>query len=504
MSQCFPDTRTSVLREIKEWIQSDDGRSVFWLSGMAGIGKTTIARTIVEQDDEIWVATFFFSRDDEQASDHLLVFPTLAHQLAFRDRKVLKTLAEMIRVNADCTAHPLNKQFSELIVDPLKALGNSRHTVLFVLDALDECSSKKGASDVLRLFFSCTSSLACRLRILITGRPEEHLRSVFSESQNYAKIVLHDIENTVVKGDIERYVRHGLQSIFTKSRLPIPDDKDVRRLAELSDNLFIFASTALRYIGDDIARDPKTRLEVILGNNKVYKSEPYSAVDKLYQTILDKAVPAGHNSVEEIKDRFQRVIGTIVTLREPLPLSALTSIVKSEVDVHGALDVLHSMIRVPPTPSGAARVLHPSFVDFITSKERCTDSRFLVDVRSREISLALRCLELMVDSLGKNMARMEDETMRNIEVVGLEERAEKVFPSELRYACLHWASHMMASGHADKKCLSLLSEFAHGRLLNWMEAMSLLGEVPRAILIMRDMHAWGVSGHWLDYAVTDD
>ena len=63
---------------------------------------------------------------------------------------------------------------------------------------------------------------------------------------------------------------------------------------------------------------------------------------------------------------------------------------------------------------------------------------------------------------------------------------------------------MMAGEHADEKCLSLLEQFTHGRLLNWMEAMSLLGEVPRAILMMRDIHAWAVSEHWLDYAVTDD
>ena len=64
--------------------------------------------------------------------------------------------------------------------------------------------------------------------------------------------------------------------------------------------------------------------------------------------------------------------------------------------------------------------------------------------------------------------------------------------------------HMMATEGADEKCLSLLRELTYGRLLNWMEAMSLLGEVPRAILMMRDMHAWAVSEHWLDYAVTND
>ena len=68
ISTCFEGTRTKVLDEITKWVHGDDSKSVFWLNGMAGIGKTTIARTIVDQDDdEIWVATFFFSRDDAQA-----------------------------------------------------------------------------------------------------------------------------------------------------------------------------------------------------------------------------------------------------------------------------------------------------------------------------------------------------------------------------------------------------------------------------------------------------
>ena len=67
-----------------------------------------------------------------------------------------------------------------------------------------------------------------------------------------------------------------------------------------------------------------------------------------------------------------------------------------------------------------------------------------------------------------------------------------------------YTGHMIESKHADEKCLSLLEQFTHGRLLNWMEAMSLLEEVPWAILIMCVAHAWAVSEHWLDYTVTDD
>ena len=80
-----------------------------------------------------------------------------------------------------------------------------------------------------------------------------------------------------------------------------------------------------------------------------------------------------------------------------------------------------------------------------------------------------------------------------MDVVDLKGRFKEALPNELQYACLHWASHIMATEQAGEKCQSLLHEFTHGRLLNWMEAMSLLGEVPRAILMMRDMH--GVSAN---------
>ena len=41
ISTCFEGTRTNVLDFIKAWINIDESECVFWLNGMAGIGKTT-------------------------------------------------------------------------------------------------------------------------------------------------------------------------------------------------------------------------------------------------------------------------------------------------------------------------------------------------------------------------------------------------------------------------------------------------------------------------------
>lgn len=47
-SRCLPDTRVELRKQISEWIRDPHAKRIFWLSGMAGTGKSTIARTIAQ------------------------------------------------------------------------------------------------------------------------------------------------------------------------------------------------------------------------------------------------------------------------------------------------------------------------------------------------------------------------------------------------------------------------------------------------------------------------
>ncbi|KAI9769173.1 MAG: hypothetical protein M1839_003777, partial [Geoglossum umbratile] len=40
---CLPDTRVDLLKQVIEWSADPRGKCIFWLSGMAGTGKSTIA-----------------------------------------------------------------------------------------------------------------------------------------------------------------------------------------------------------------------------------------------------------------------------------------------------------------------------------------------------------------------------------------------------------------------------------------------------------------------------
>ena len=62
---CLKGTRETVLDEIESWAKDPEQSPVFWLNGLAGTGKSTIAQTASERifaNGQLG-ASFFCSRD---------------------------------------------------------------------------------------------------------------------------------------------------------------------------------------------------------------------------------------------------------------------------------------------------------------------------------------------------------------------------------------------------------------------------------------------------------
>jgi hypothetical protein len=81
--KCLPGTRAELLREITEWAFSPSSKSIFWLQGMAGTGKSTISRTVARsaKDRNLLGASFFFKRGEADRGNAKKIFPTLIRQL---------------------------------------------------------------------------------------------------------------------------------------------------------------------------------------------------------------------------------------------------------------------------------------------------------------------------------------------------------------------------------------------------------------------------------------
>ncbi|KAF8629283.1 hypothetical protein AX15_003530 [Amanita polypyramis BW_CC] len=480
-SSCLEGTRVAILETVKSWVTNSDSSQprLFWLNGLAGIGKSTVAKTIAEYADNrgILGGSFFFSRDDEQLRKSSLVFPTLAYQLAQSSDIFKSSIGEALQRDVDFGHRSRQIQLEELIVRPLirSGLSDRKHIVLLVIDALDECAPEDEAAEILQLLLAHISRVPFAFRVLLTSRPEHHIRNIFDENHNHAKYILHDIEESIVRSDIHLFVESSLQALPKQLKWPPkgewPPGVEMETLVEKSGKLFVYAATSLRFIGNTRVRNPRKQLEVLLGARAAVNAKPYAQLDQLYLQVLRSALPK--DTEEDLILRFHWVVGSIVLLRNPLSIRSLACFIQyEEDDVLDALYHLHSIILTPSTIEQAPRIYHPSFPDFITDASRCSDPIFLVDIPTHEKRLVLRCLEVMLSVLRRDILELGDYSDLNDGIDSLSELIAEQVPAEVRYSCRHWASHLIKVAEGDEEVTEALTHFAFHKLLNWFEIMS--------------------------------
>jgi hypothetical protein len=113
---CLPDTRVEVLEQIMAWADGHDERCIFWLNGMAGTGKSTIARTVARDfyEQKRLGASFFFSRGGGDVSHAGKFFTTIAWQLANASLELKLYICEAITKCKDIANLRFRDQWNQL------------------------------------------------------------------------------------------------------------------------------------------------------------------------------------------------------------------------------------------------------------------------------------------------------------------------------------------------------------------------------------------------------
>ncbi|KAH9023419.1 hypothetical protein EDB84DRAFT_1274266, partial [Lactarius hengduanensis] len=493
-SECLEGTRVAVLERIRSFLEGTTGANLFWLGGIAGSGKSTIAQSAAVEatlSGNCIVASFFFSqRGHAELCDASFVFPTLAYQFSLADAGFQKHVSGIVKEQPDIFEKDYISQYKSLIVEPLKAMDRAQRHVFIVLDAFDECEPR-GATAILNALLNKDIGAPQKLKVLITSRPDAHLREFFYAQDNIRKLNLQDIE---AKSDI----RHYLFTTFKQPPITLATPFDAReevisKLAESAGDSFIYAASILRFVFDQHVQDPRRRLDVVLGNRTDPEERPYERLDALYLSILHQAVPTGANS--SIKRRVRTVLGQLVTFRGPLPMVVMDKFCELESgDVKGTLHNLHSLIQVPDSDNQAPRVYHLSFSDFIIDPTRCGDRDLVVDVGLAEREVLLSCFGHLFSQLHRNMAGIDDPSLPHSEIDGFQIKVENAVSPELRYACLYWVSHLMTTEDVHNEIVwPHLQEFLTRCLLWWIETMALLETLREAVESVNRLRTWMVS-----------
>jgi len=495
---CLGGTRKDVLGEIERWLISEQDQRVFWLNGLAGTGKSTIAQTFAETTfaDGKLGASFFCSRDFADRSNLQMIFPTLAFQLAYQYPRFQEELLRVLKARPDVGRESLCSQMEKLIVGPLKA---AHISTLVIIDALDECKDKEPASAILSMLSRYMDEIP-NVKFFITGRPEPRIRSGFrlKSLQPITEVFrLHSVERSSADSDIKLFFRTQLTKIvkdrsdsdFTEAW---PSSSDIDILCEKAAGFFIYASTVVKLVSFR-HRTPTEQLERIISSPQNTTHEGRSGIDLLYSQVLEQAVADVDTDDDdgEIHRCFRTVVGTVVLVFNPLSIKALSDLLRM-TSILTTLHSLHSLLLIPDGPEDPVRIFHKSFPDFLTDNKRCKYKQLFVDPAVHHAEIVLSCLKLMRERLKRNICNLDDYAVLN-EVGDLSTYKKDHIGDALEYACHFWTKHLVeipSSSLIVGEVQRAIDQFFTTHLLHWIEVLVLTRNLDAGVYAMNDIEKW--------------
>jgi hypothetical protein len=469
--ECLPSTRQAVLREIIDWA-TDPTReeNILWYRGLAGSGKSTISTTIAStfRDLRRLGAFVFFDRRYPERSHPSKVIRALAYKLGLFDPRIGVAICTAIDDFPGINDSSLEVQFTKLILEPLSSITEltAEGPIVLVFDALDECGDPTDREALLELFATKFSRLPSTIRVLITSR---QLKDIANYLEGHQNIILRnsEVSSDDSSQDILTYFKCQFAAIRQKARLPSewPGYGVIQDLGKRSQGLFVWASTVVKFIN---SYDPPAHLATILNGESA--AGPQAALDDLYQRALKQA---GAWDDVNFVNHFRTILETILVLQNPLATSTLDRLIGSlgSRSSSDAVAVLACVIASEPT----VHLLHPSFADFLLSRERCGQDMWHFKAADCHRHLMLRCLNrLSNDGLKRNICNL---------TLSADLNGEKV-PDDIAYSCLFWIDHLCSIGD---DCLPLsgdLAAFLNKHLLHWFEVMSILGKSKDTVRLL--------------------
>jgi hypothetical protein len=480
---CLPNTRVGLLDDIARWVDNPADTCIFWLQGIAGEGKSTVAKTVattLHAQNKLG-ASFFFKRDDIDRANGKRFFTTVAAQLAQKIDGLKDAIAKVLDDEVVKYEKSIRGQFNDLIANPLQDLAQSSQPhvsgIFIVVDALDECSDDD-VKIVLELLAHIHQCGHFGIRTFVTGRPDLAVRSAFSalKRAQYQQLVLQDSTRTTIDHDIALFLTEQFKEI--RARVSVshddwPGQDMIQELTKRSVPLFIFAATVCKFIDSDDFT-PEEQLQAVLAEaSSVPLARTYLPV--LNRVIADKSSKQSTAIIE----RFRKVVGPIILAAEPMPVDFVVHMsgLANREQLKTRLSRLHSVLHLGTDDGGEDQTIHPfhlSFRNFLVEPEE--PHEFQIDERQAHTSAFNACMTLLMQTgrLQQDICAVSKPGTRRLDVDT--QVVKSHIKPELAYACRYWVFHLAMSGdlvYDTHEIYKFLTQY----YLYWFEAMAWLGKV---------------------------
>ncbi|KAF9042559.1 hypothetical protein BDZ89DRAFT_1034608 [Hymenopellis radicata] len=496
---CTSGTRVEILDKIMSWARDNtaDSPPVFWLTGLAGTGKTTIAYTICERmwaKDKLLVS-YFCSRQLD-SKDSRLIVPTICRNLAELFRSYATELVPVLQADSVLGEAQIHEQIDGLLGAPWSASLSRRDGLpapVVVIDALDE--SDDGVEFLKNLLRVVGDKKLTRIKFLVTSRAQPEIVELCHSFQLPADMIcrLHEVPLVDVQDDIAK---------FLAEKLPrLRDTDEFTQLTHRAGRLFISAATAVRFILPPhrmLSQDEQqAKLRKLLKPGGTSGST--LLLDQLYKQVLSTAFD---EEDEEFLRSYLDILHTVVCAQELISIPVIAQLLSlNEETTRTCVHSLHSVLYVSSLDQ-LVSCYHASFPEFILDVQR---SQFIAplsftNANSRELrvfcdkpvfntQLTRCCFRIMKSELRFNICHLSSSSKLDLEVNNLHDLIQTHISPVLRYTIRHWSEHLLAVGNIDRCSLhDDVRAFLMNVFLFWLEAMNLLGAQAHCFPLLRMTH----------------
>ncbi|QYS92729.1 hypothetical protein H0G86_000130 [Trichoderma simmonsii] len=270
----------------QDWL-SGTGHKVLWLHGYPGMGKSVIARYLVEALKEgnqpsvspvsSMLAFFFCSYRDKQAAKMGNLVSSLIHQLVSIYPGLGKAISRGPRTVNKSVPNDM-KYLWKVLQEVIDAI--QKKTLYIVIDALDELEAASWAT-FLDQFLRVLDESSSKIRVVITSRNESEIEKVLS-SRSASLDLRNGSKN---ESDISTYLFDKVYDYGRENSFGEEMCKSIHsELVTKSDGMFLWAHLAWEYFIDGVGLWTAKLLQEKLEN--LQHLPP--GIDTLHHRILSK------------------------------------------------------------------------------------------------------------------------------------------------------------------------------------------------------------------------
>lgn len=466
-------------KEFQHWLSSEDG--LLWIQGDPGKGKTMLLCGIINELKKYGVnlSYFFCQATDDRINSATAVLRGLLYMLISKEPYFLRYVQEKYDLIGSQLFEDVNAWFalSNIFKDILNDI-NLRPSYLIV-DALDECIIDR--TKLLDLIVS--SSTQFRIKWIVSSRNWPIIEKYLGQAAGKIGLRL-ELNETSISAAVAAYINIKVDKLAQRNKYNDNTKHAVRgHLSSNAHGTFLWVALVCRVL------DNISDWEAV----KSVKEFP-AELNPFYQRMM------GEIYTSENAALCRSILAVASVVYRPITLDELVSFFDLSPELCGNDKAIKEIIKFCGSflairdDNRTIYFVHQSAKDFICDPSLNThfDIIFCGGMQKIHYALFLKSLEQLSQSkvLHRDMYDLLDLGTLAEDVIA--PTPDRLAP--VKYSCIYWADHLFNAGQtyllkwADNlQDTCQLYTFLRTKCLYWLEALSLLHEVPKGVWAIRGL-----------------